>query len=263
MLRIHLIALNNAGNVVRLGATEFFEDLTYNVAYGEVMNKLRNVVDIDNKYIDEALKSALTVMATSALFYYIQRQEQFIEWIFKRVSVIAGGLLLTSVGGIKSYAKKYIPAGRKGRKFSRALDFITGDRENKINTARAVTEFGSYYQNGAGITNSATDKMQVRNSMHQNQIAQEAQHLNYARSKVASQNETLLFKLFTKNLTNDDKEFINRITGNKGGNLDIDTLNKVANFMYVTDDSGNISGLTEEFMNMLNGLGYLHNKVRG
>lgn len=30
--------------------------------------------------------------------------------------------------------------------------------------------------------------------------------------------------------------------------------------MYVTDDSGNITGLTEQFMTMLNGLGYLNNK---
>ena len=42
--------------------------------------------------------------------------------------------------------------------------------------------------------------------------------------------------------------------------LNVEDLNKIGSFMFVQDDTGKITGLTEQFFSLVNGLGYLHNK---
>ena len=84
------------------------------------------------------------------------------------------------------------------------------------------------------------------------------QEFNYAKAKVDNINQTLLFKLFSSRFTPQDKEVLRRITGSD--KIDIDALNHVADFMFVTDSAGNILGLSEMFITMLNGLGYFNGK---
>ena len=84
------------------------------------------------------------------------------------------------------------------------------------------------------------------------------QEFNYAKAKVDNINQTLLFKLFSSRFTPQDKEVLRRITGSD--KIDIDALNHVADFMFVTDDSGNVLGLSEMFITMMNGLGYFNGK---
>ena len=86
------------------------------------------------------------------------------------------------------------------------------------------------------------------------------QQLAYAKAKADSFNQTLMFKLLTSKFTATDKELLRKITGSSS--IDIEQINKVADFMWVKDDKGDIVGLSEAFMQMLNGLGYFHNKVK-
>ena len=63
-------------NIGKNGVNEFFEDLTYNVAYTEVLGTLKNVIGLDGKdssVVKEALESSLNIMVSSALFLYIQK----------------------------------------------------------------------------------------------------------------------------------------------------------------------------------------------
>ena len=87
------------------------------------------------------------------------------------------------------------------------------------------------------------------------------QQLNYAKAKAETFNQTLMFKLLTSKFTATDKEILRKITGAES--VDIEQINKVADFMWVKDDKGDIIGLSEAFMQMLNGLGYFHNKSKG
>ena len=41
--------------------------------------------------------------------------------------------------------------------------------------------------------------------------------------------------------------------------LNVDDVNKVADFLFVTDSSGKMIGFTEVAYELLNGLGYIHN----
>lgn len=86
------------------------------------------------------------------------------------------------------------------------------------------------------------------------------QQLAYAKAKSDAFNQTLMFKLLSSKFTPTDKELLRRITGAE--NIDIEQINKVAEFMWVKDDKGEIVGLSEAFMQMLNGLGYFHNKIK-
>ncbi|WP_346389417.1 hypothetical protein [Sulfurimonas sp. NWX367] len=69
----------------------------------------------------------------------------------------------------------------------------------------------------------------------------------------------MLFKVLTKNFTANDKQIIKKILGNSQADMtDIDNLNQVADFMFVKDSNGDITGLSEQMFQLLNGLGYVH-----
>ena len=66
---------NDLKNIGKNGVNEFFEDLTYNVAYNVVNKKLQEILGLDNpknSIIKEAMLSSLNIMVSSALFLYIQ-----------------------------------------------------------------------------------------------------------------------------------------------------------------------------------------------
>lgn len=240
------------------GVNEFFEDLTYNVAYSEILARLNKIVDVGNDTINDSLKSALTIMVSGALFLYIQKQEEFLYKIYGIVGLIVASQLGFLKKGFSKFTNKI--KGRKGRFLKNLFGAFSDERQNQINISRLAVSAGSMVVSGDNNLNTGSSNFNMYQSIKKNAYDKENLNLNIARSKVASMNETLLFKLFAKKFTNNDKELIRRMTGN-AGEVDIDTLNKVANFMYVTDDKGEITGLTEEFMSMLNGLGYMHNKV--
>lgn len=238
------------------GVNEFFEDLTYNVAYGEVLARLKKCTEMDNKVLQSALESATTVMVSSALFLYIQKQEEFLTNIMNVVwKLIAGVITFAGIGKLKKGFK-----GKFGRRLKNLTNFVTGERSDAINSGRMVIEGAKLMSDNMSNSNSSSLRVMPSLITKGQMIQNESHKLNIARSKVASMNETLLFKLFTKNFTSSDMDLINRITGGKSKELTADKLNQVADFMYVSDDKGNITGLSEEFMKMLNGLGYLNNK---
>ena len=247
--------MSELGRIGTNGVNEFFEDLTYNVAYNEVLSRLNNAIDMDNDMVKQAIQSSLTIMVSSALFLYIQKQEELINKVIKIVFSILSSVI-TFLGA--SIASKF---GRfKGRKLKNVLNFFNDYKSDCINAGRLAVQTGAFYVSKNSNVNSGSSLV-LPSVLKQGQIIQSEDHkLNIARAKAQSINETLLFKLFTKKFTPADLEMLKRITGNR--DLTIENLNKVANFMYVTDDKGNIVGLTEEFLTMLNGLGYMHNKIK-
>ncbi|MDD6055059.1 MAG: hypothetical protein PUB96_00705 [Helicobacteraceae bacterium] len=63
--------MSNVKNIAQMGVNEIFEDLAYSVAYGEVYNKLNNVIPLDDGYLKDALKSGASVIFSSALMVII------------------------------------------------------------------------------------------------------------------------------------------------------------------------------------------------
>ena len=249
-------------NIGKNGVNEFFEDLTYNVAYTEVLGTLKNVIGLDGKdssVVKEALESSLNIMVSSALFLYIQKQEMWIN----KIIVIVGGIVTLMIGKFATSLARSKLGKLVGRKLKIVSNLFGSTRSDSINTARLAVEYGNLVSSkNQSVQTSGTVFSSVAQK-EQTILNQESHNLNIARAKVQSINETLLFKLFTKNFTQSDIEMINRICGNKtNGNITKEQLNQVADFMYITDDKGQITGLSEQFLTMLNGLGYMHNKTK-
>ncbi|HDX6332408.1 TPA: hypothetical protein RPV57_001588 [Campylobacter fetus] len=69
-------------NIAQMGLNEVFEDLAYNVAYGEVYNKLNSVIPLDDGYLKDAVQSGLSVMFSGTLMIWMQRQDKIYNHYF-------------------------------------------------------------------------------------------------------------------------------------------------------------------------------------
>ena len=74
------MAENSSNRILKLGVEEIFEDLTYNVAYNEVLNRLK-VNGMDSNVLEDAINSGITIMFSSALMLYMQKQEALLQKI--------------------------------------------------------------------------------------------------------------------------------------------------------------------------------------
>ena len=100
-------------------------------------------------------------------------------------------------------------------------------------------------------------QLDTKNSLYQ----REQLHMGLGNNMASRYNETLMFKLFTKSFTPQDEMLMKKILGRDTASaLDVNDLNKAADFMYTKDSNGKLTGLSEEFMNLINALAYVHNK---
>ena len=247
---------NETERILSLGASEIFEDLMYNVAYNEVLTRLK-FSNTDDSILKEAVNSGLTIMFSSALMLYMQKQEAVIESIMKK----ATAFLLVILAPVRTYSKRFLGRFEKGRKLIRALRIFTDSNSDSIGYGNLVVTGINSAFNAQQSANQAINRANY--SLHQKDhvIQKKDSNLAYAKAKADTFNQTLLFKLFASKFTAADKEIIRKMTGGSA-DIDIEKLNEIANFMWVTDSAGNITGLSEAFVQMLNGLGYFHNKVK-
>ena len=244
---------NQATRILNLGVEEIFEDLTYNVAYDVVLKKLKDN-GMDDGILKDAIDSGITIMFSSALMLYIQKQEEVLQKIINAASTLFVTALSPLTRVAKGLARKFF----KGAKAGIISNFLGVSTEARVGFAQAVATganamFNSR-QSGSQSYHRANMSLQQRELL----LHSKDQQLAYAKAKADSFNQTLMFKLLTSKFTATDKELLRKITGSSS--IDIDQINKVADFMWVKDDKGDIVGLSEAFMQMLNGLGYFHNK---
>ena len=246
---------NQATRILNLGVEEIFEDLTYNVAYNEVLTRLKNN-GMDDGILKDAIESGITIMFSSALMLYMQKQEELLQKIVTAAIGFLGIILNPFASKVKGLARKFFKGAKAGiiSKFlGVSADARVGYANVVVNGANAMfnrkQSESQFYQRAGYI-------QQQKNQL----IASKDQQLAYAKAKADSFNQTLMFKLFISKFTATDKELLRKITGSSS--IDIEQINKVADFMWVKDDKGDIVGLSEAFMQMLNGLGYFNNKVK-
>ena len=237
-------------------AQEFFETLIYFVAFEEARQIIEGLTkDIENPAIREAVESALNVLAFGLIFELIRVEEVFIERIFG----IAEALVIALLGYGKAIRDRFLRGGKGIKGIFRAL-------------------FGGLFDNSTAVAqvvvSQTTNQMLARQSIYNSAGSQglfgaymdtkryivdrEKYHLEVADKMTKRYIETLLFKLFTANFTEQDKTILKKILNKPS--VDIEDINKVSEFMFVRDSQGKIVGLSKAFLELLNGLGYLHNK---
>ncbi len=243
------MALNQIG---QNATQEFFEEILYAVGYQEAREQVQNITkDIDNGVVREALESAMNVVVMGVLFLIIQKQEQYIERIFNWVYGVVSALVISSRTKILNRLRRF-----KGIKLLKRLDFFA--RNDNVDVAKLVTDLGHMHLRSQSVSSQSTQIFQQVNQQKEYLIQKEKFHLQAGEAFANRYSQNLLFKLFTRNFTPADKEVLRRILGRQNVNeLDTDDLNKIADFMFVRDDAGNILGLTEAFYELLNGIGYV------
>ena len=236
-------------------AQEFFETIIYLTAYEEARSIISNLTkDIDNEILREAIEDSLNVLAFGLIFYLIRAEETFIEKIFNTANSLVA-LLVGSVGKFKRRVKR---KGLRGL-ISSVLGGYSDSQRLKI-AEIVVSQTGNLLI----ARNNQYQTQSLMNSYLQNKsniYQREQLHLNFADTYSKNYIESLMFRLMTSTFTEKDKTILKKILGKDvSSNLSIEDLNKVSSFMFVKDSNNNVIGLSEAFIELLNGLGYLHNK---
>jgi hypothetical protein len=236
-------------------AEEFFETLIYFVAYEEATKIIHNLTkDIENDVIREAVESALNVLAFGLIFELIRMEESFVERIFS----IAEALVVAILGWGQSLKRKFL-RGKGIKAVLRGL--LGGFLDNSGTVAQVVVaQAGNQMLARQSIYNSAGHQGLFGTYLETKRylVEREDHHFRVADAYARRYLETLLFKLFTANFTEQDRTLLRKILNKP--NVSPEDLNKVSEFIFARDDKGNIVGLSKAFLELINGLGYLHNK---
>ena len=171
---------NDLKNIGKNGVNEFFEDLTYNVAYSVVNKKLQKILGLDspeNSIIKDTMLSSLNIMVSSALFLYIQKQEKFIYKIFALVSAIIVAKLNILSKAIKNRLSKMRGVKGRGNAIMRGLKFITGSKSDNINFSRMGVAYGSLIVSGDNSLNSSLSNLNIDGGLKNTILNQESHNL--------------------------------------------------------------------------------------
>ncbi|OCR91478.1 hypothetical protein, partial [Campylobacter fetus] len=182
-------------NIAQMGTNEVFEDLAYNVAYGEIYTKLNKIIPLDDGYLKDALQSGASVMFSGALMLYMRKQDVVIQKIFDHINK-ALAVLLTGAGSFLNKLTKF-----KGKKLTNYVNTILGAEKDRNEKARMVIEYGNMLHQGqivsANYNNSGSQLIQMQNLKD----SQNSQKLDYAKAKLDATHKSLFLKLFTKRFT--------------------------------------------------------------
>lgn len=238
------------------GSEEFFETILYATAYEEARTQIQGMTnDIEDEVLQDALTSAMTVITSGLIFMLLRKQEDFIQGIFDT----AKGLVLILLGTHFAQKIKGRLLSLKGTKLFKKLSMFKSSYSDRIATAQLVVNGANSHFHAERTTQSEGSNVQTINQMKNHLVNKESHNHAVGNSMASRYNETLIFKLLTKSFTANDKTLVKKILGrDTASELDIEDMNKVADFLFVTDDEGNITGLSEQIFSLLNGMGYTH-----
>jgi hypothetical protein len=246
------------GQLGKNSANEFFETIIYMTAYDAAREKIQDYTSgIENPILREAAESAANVAAFGGIFMIIRYEEAILEKAF----AVASGLVAILMGVGKKAVDKLKNATFRGKKLAILSKILGGISDDGVAKAQVVTtQLGNFissrnnqYQSG----NLIDSTLKVR----ENVVERDRSSLMLGKGMADNYVNSLMFKLLTSSFTDNDKSMIKKILGRDASTeLDIEDLNKIGSFMFVQDDTGKITGLTEQFFSLINGLGYLHNK---
>ncbi|MDP3466024.1 MAG: hypothetical protein Q8R86_09680 [Sulfuricurvum sp.] len=248
----------NNGGLGYMAAEEFLETFTYMFAYDQSKDFIKNYFPRDpngNPYIEEAKESAVQLVTFAGIFKIIQFEEQLLEKLFNFVSAVVAGLLLISKKGIDKLKNTV----RKGRIFQFMQGLIKQYGDDALQKAQLLLQWLQAYITGRSNSSQAGNLVQASQGNRQNVVERDRSAMTMGKGMADNYVNSLMFKLFTSSFTANDTTMIKRILGRDASTeLNVDDMNKIGSFMFTTDINGNLTGLTEQFFQLLNGQGYIH-----
>lgn len=251
------------GQVGKNSAEEFFETIIYHVAYDEAQKVLHEYTkDIENPVLRDAVDSALSVALFGAVFYVIQKQEKLIELVFATAGTICMHLFAKAKGAFSKIK------GTRGVKATRRFRFLSEQNNDDLLIAQTIATYSGHMggaqaffqpKSSSNSSDRSIETYRAYNDTKQSVYKREELHMNLGNNVASRYNETLLFKLFTKSFTPNDELLMKKILGrDTSAALNMSDLNQVADFLFVKDTSGKITGLSEAFFQLVNTMGYIN-----
>ena len=234
-------------------AEEFFETLIYMVAYDEARQMISNFTkDIDNPYLKEAVESAMNVAIFGGIFMIIQYEEQILERVFNISSAIITSLILAPKSAISKLKRL------RGRRLSIVSKILGHFDDNSVGKAQVITSQLNNFIAGRNNQYQSMNLVEGSQLIRKSVFQKEDLNFKLGNAMASRYNETLIFKLLTGSFSENDKTIIKKILGTYNPDkIDINDLNKISSFMFVKDDSGKVIGLSQAFLELVNGLGYV------
>jgi len=245
------------GQIGQNGTEEFFETIFYGVAYDEAKDKLKDFTqDVDNELLQEALAGAGSIIVSGIMFQLMRTQEGFIDKVF----AVSKGLVVILLGSdmAQKMGKKMV-GKMKGVKLFKKLSMFKSNFSDRVATAQLVIDTSSQHFQADDTMSNDLNRINVSTNMKASVIEKEKLNQSVASSMTANYNETLMLKMATKSFNDKDKTILKKILGKDGSaELDITEMNQVADFMFVKDANGEMTGLSEQMFSLLNGMGYMN-----
>lgn len=246
------------GSIGQNSAQEFFETIIYHTAYNEAHSQIGNLTkDMEDGVLKEAVEGSMNVLAMGAIFLLISKQEELIQSIFNK----SKALVVLILGSQYANKVKQRLANTRGLGFLKKFDFFKSAQSDRIATASLVLQMTDNHLQAHKTAQNSQNTVGTTMQFKEHLINKERLNFEVGGAMAQRYNETLLFKLFTKSFTSKDEMMIKKILGrDTASGLNVDDMNKVADFLFVTDSNGKITGLSEQLFSLINGLGYVHNK---
>lgn len=239
-----------------MAAEEFMETFTYMYAFDEAKEFLKEYAPKDpngNPYVEEAKESAIQLVTFAGIFKIIQFESELLQRLFTFVSAVVAGLLLIAKKGLN----KLKSTVRKGRVFQFVQKLIKDYGDDALQKAQLILQWLQAYISGRQSNHLASNLVEASQSNRGAVVQRDQSAMNMGKGMADNYVNSLMFKLLTSSFTANDKTMIKRILGRDAStDLDVADLNKIGSFMFTTDLNGKITGLTEQFFSMNNGMGY-------
>lgn len=237
---------------------EFFETIIYMTAYDTAKTRIAGFVEgIEDPVLREAVESAANVAVFGGIFMLIRYEEALLDKAFKLASVAVAFLM----GMPKKFASKLKNGGFRGRKLGIISKIFSGFSDDAVGKSQVITTQLGNFMSARSNQYQAGHLIQATQKGRSNVNMQNDSSMNLAKSMGDSYVNSLMFKLMTSSFTSQDKTMIRKILGRETNSaLDIEDINKIGSFMFTKDDSGNLTGLTDQFFSLVQGLGYVVKK---
>lgn len=263
------MAENQLGRIGQNGAEEFASVLTYQVAFPYAREIIQGATaGIENEAVKEALNDSLNVVAFGLIFHLINKEQKIIEKIFNRASVAVGALVLAgskaSKNALDKWKQKYRSGGVRGRGGTIArmvMGTASAVSADRFKMAQIVTDVAVGSARAGSNQYDAIRLSQHRTQVQDSLVSRDAHTMQLAQNKLENQFKGTLINLITGNIKAHDVSIIQRITGDSA--ITMDNLQRFSEAIFAKDSSGNVVGLSQSFLSMVNALGYLHNPNQG
>ncbi len=264
----------------RNAAEEFSEEIIYGFSYRYINPWVRKKIDewipdtVDDNgrtqpnILKEAAESAINVIVMGVIFLIIRYEEQILDRLFMLARsakgvILAGGR--TAYNALKNKVK-LMRGVRATNRFNRAGD----DFNSRVGLVRSVDNELSNIVQARQTQYMSTASYGPAAQMHDTAVQKERLYQELGSSKVNAKLQLSMFKLFTASFTETDKQVLKQVFKGIDPNgtfnpakVDVAQLNKISEFMFIRDSNNKIVGLSRAFIDLLNGLGYVHKSNSG